>query len=41
MLKWLVTKKLERGLTNADDIAKELGLPKRWIEKTLRALKSR
>jgi len=40
-LKWLVTQKLERGMTTADDIAKELGLPKRWIEKTLRALKSR
>ena len=41
MLKWLVTQRLERGLTVADDIAKELGLPKRWIEKTLRVLKSR
>lgn len=41
MLKWLVTQRLESGLTVADDIAKELGLPKRWIEKTMRALKSR
>jgi len=39
MLEWLVAQKLERGLRTADDIARELGLPKSWIEETLKSLK--
>ena len=41
MLEWLVAQKLERGLTAADDIARELGMPRSWVEKTLMKLRAR